>query len=112
MGDVIRQFSDKPAVFNQASVELAKVEMARGEKGKALASYQRVVLLADPQNADLAPLIEEAYLASFHLGLELKRYDDVLKNSEQYEKTFPHGKYLEEARKARSEARSKAGNGG
>lgn len=111
LGDVIRQFSDKPAVFNKASVELAKVQAARGEKDKALASYQRVVLLADPQNADLAPLIEEAYQESFLLGLELKHYDDVLKNCDQYEKTFPHGKYLEEARKARMEARVKAGSG-
>ena len=111
LGDVIRQFSDKPAVFNKASMELGKVQRARGEKDKALASYQRVVLLADPQNADLAPLIEDAYLESFQLGLELKHYDDVMKNTEQYEKTFPHGKYLEEARKARSEARAKASGG-
>lgn len=112
LGDVMRQFGGKPDVFNKANLELARVQRARGAKESALASCQRVALLGDPQNADLAPIIEDAYLESFGLGLELKRYDDVIKICDGYEKTFPRGKYLEEARRARNEAKLKASSGG
>jgi len=111
LGDVMRQFGGKPDVFNKANLELAKVQRARGAKEAALASCQRVALLGDPQNADLAPIIEEAYWEGFGLGLELKRYDDVIKNCDAYERAFPHGKYLEEARHARNEAKSRASSG-
>jgi tetratricopeptide (TPR) repeat protein len=111
LGDVMRQLGDKPAVFNKANLELAKVQRAQGAKEAALASCQRVALLGDAQNADLAPIIEEAFLESFKLGLELKQYDDVITNSDTYEKTFPQGQYLEEARKARNEAKAQAGSG-
>ena len=111
LGDVMRQFSSKPEVFNRANLELAKVQRARGAKVAALASCQRVALLCDPQNPDLAPIIEDAYMESFGLGLELKQYDGVIKNCDTYEKTFPRGKYLEEARKARNEAKLKVNVG-
>jgi outer membrane protein assembly factor BamD (BamD/ComL family) len=111
LADVMRQFADKPVIRNQADLELARLQFASGKKDAALASYQRVALLNDPSNADLAPLIEEAYREAIRLGMDLRHYADVITNCEQYEKSFPRGKYLEETRKERIEAKSKVSGG-
>ncbi|MCX7007480.1 MAG: hypothetical protein NTY53_09580 [Kiritimatiellaeota bacterium] len=70
-----------------------------------------MALLNDPANADLAPMIEEAYREAVRLGLDLRRYADVIANSDEYEKNFPKGKYLDETRKARTEAKTKTSGG-
>ena len=111
LADVMRQFVDKPLIRNQADMELARLQLASGKKDMALSAYQRVALLNDPTNADLAPLIEEAYREAVRLGMDLRHYADVVTNCEQYEKSFPQGKYLEETRKARIEAKSKVSGG-
>ena len=111
LSDLMRQFADKPVVRNQADLELARLQLASGKKDVALSAFQRVALLNDPTNADLAPLIEEAYREAVRLGLELQHYADVVTNCEQYEKSFPRGKYLDETRKARIEAKTKLGGG-
>ena len=111
LSDVMRQFADKPVIRNQADLELARLQLATGKKEAALSSFQRVALLNDPTNADLAPLIEEAYREAVRLGLDLRQYADVITNCEQYEKSFPQGKYLDETRKARVEAKTKTSGG-
>jgi hypothetical protein len=68
-------------------------------------------MLSDPTNADLAPMVEEAYREAVRLGMDLRRYTDVIQNSEEYEKAFPRGKYLDETRRARTEAKTKTSGG-
>ena len=111
LGDVMRQFADKPVIRNQADLELARLQLATGKKEVALSSFQRVALLNDPTNADLAPLIEEAFREAVRVGMDLRLYADVITNCEQYEKSFPQGKYLDETRKARVEAKTKTSGG-
>ena len=111
LSDVMRQFADKPLIRNQADMELAKLQLASGKKEAALASYQRVAMLNDPTNADLAPLIEESYREAVRLGADLRHYADVVTICDEYEKKFPQGKYIEEVRKERTEAKSKTSGG-
>ena len=111
LADIMQQFANKPAIFTRANLDLAKMQLDGGQKDKALASYQRVAMLSDPTNADLAPMVEEAYREAVRLGMDLRRYTDVIQNSEEYEKAFPSGKYLDETRRARTEAKTKTSGG-
>jgi tetratricopeptide (TPR) repeat protein len=111
LADIMQQFANKPAIFTRANLDLAKMQLDGGQKDKALASYQRVAMLSDPTNADLAPMVEEAYREAVRLGMDLRRYADVIQNSEEYEKAFPNGKYLDETRRARTEAKTKTSGG-
>ncbi len=111
LADVMQQYANKPAIFTRANLDLAKMQLDGGQKEKALASYQRVAMLSDPTNADLAPMVEEAYREAVRLGMDLRRYSDVIQNSDEYEKAFPNGKYLDEARRARTEAKTKNSGG-
>lgn len=111
LSDVMRQFADKPLVSNQASMELAKLQLASGKKEAALSSYRTVAMLNDPTNADLAPLIEEAFREAIRLGIDLRHYADVVTTCDEYEKKFPQGKYIDEVRKERTEAKSKNSGG-
>lgn len=72
--------------LNHASLELGRAQTDPAEK---LASFQRVALLADPNNPELAPLISAALFESLPLYLQLNRPQDLLDDSARLKTDFP-----------------------
>lgn len=107
LADILRLSQDNN-VIQKAQFELGKLQMARGDQRQALASFQRIALLQDPNNAALRSIIEESFLKSMELALELELFDEVAQNVAQYEETFPRGQHLAQVRRLRDEARSRA----
>lgn len=103
IGEIFR-FSKDQAQINQASMKLAQIQLKGGDKKGALASYQRIALLSDPNKPEQRPLIEEAILASLPLSKELGLWKDVLDSCDQYLQLFPTGAKVSEVRRARAEA--------
>lgn len=111
IGEIFRFTQDQSQV-NQASLKLAEIQLKGGDKTGALASYQRVALLADSNKAEQRPFIEQAILKSLPLGMELGRYKDVLDSCDQFIKLFPTSERVGEVRRIRLEANVKASESG
>lgn len=121
LSDVIK-FAPDTVLQNKASMELARIQMSLARKLKtagkekestdnlrsALASFERVALLGDEKNKDVAPMIEEALQRSVELYAELSRFDDAIGACDRYEKLFPNGTALNDLRKKRGELKLKA----
>jgi tetratricopeptide (TPR) repeat protein len=103
LSDVFRFASDS-ALINRATMTLAEIQRSNGELIEALASYQRLALLADRTDPDTRPAIEEAMLASVEIGRELGRFADVVDYANDYIEVFPQGKHIETIRRLRGEA--------
>ena len=103
LSDVFKYSSD-PVLINRANLILGKVQQEQGNTDAAIASFQRVVLLADAKNESLRPIIEECILLSIPLSLESKKYQDVQESCDLYEKLFPNGGKMEYIRNIRREA--------
>jgi tetratricopeptide (TPR) repeat protein len=104
----VSKFAEKPFLIYRASFDLGTIQKQRGEKQQALASFLRVALLADPNDAQLRPLIEQACFGAIELAMELQRHQDVQDSCDQYLKLFPTGDKVEEVRKAKADAKLKA----
>ncbi len=107
LAEILRLSQDNN-VIQRAQFELGRLQMARGDRRQALASFQRIALLQDPANATLRPLIEDSFLKSMELALELELFSEVAENVEQYEEMFPRGQHMTQVRRLRDEARSRA----
>lgn len=107
LNDVFRYATDS-ALINRATVKLAEIQRLHGDKTEALASYQRLALLADRNNPDNRTMIEDAILASVEIAAELGRTSTVIENADDYAQLFPQGRYLDRVRSLRSEAMLKA----
>lgn len=107
LSDVFRSASDA-LLINRASIALGAIQMQQGDKTGALASYQRVALLADPSKPEFRPLVEESLLGAIAVAMELGRYQDVQDSCDQYLKDFPAGEKIEAVRKAKADAKLKA----
>lgn len=107
LSDVFK-YADKPLIINKASVELGAIQTQLGDQQGALASYLRVALLANPDDPELRPLVEESLLASVTLGMDMKRYADVQDSCDQYLKVFPNGDKVEWVRRTKADAKLKA----
>jgi tetratricopeptide (TPR) repeat protein len=103
LNDVIN-FATDSALINRATVTLAGIQRNHGELTEALASYQRLALLADRNDPANLPLIESAFLASVEIAAELQRYQDVIANADDYAELFPQGQHIETIRAKRREA--------
>ncbi|MGA1529635.1 MAG: tetratricopeptide repeat protein [Kiritimatiellia bacterium] len=103
LNDVIN-FATDSSLINRATVTLAGIQRNHGELTEALASYQRLALLADRNNPESLPLIESAFLASVEIAAELQRYQDVIANADDYVELFPQGQHIETIRAKRREA--------
>ncbi len=103
LNDVIN-FATDSSLINRATVTLAGIQRNHGELTEALASYQRLALLADRNNPESLPLIESAFLASVEIASELQRYQDVIANADDYVELFPQGQHIETIRAKRREA--------
>lgn len=85
LSDILSYATDD-LLMHRASLALGRAQTDPAEK---LASFQRVALLADPDDPEQAPFIAEALAASLPLYLELKRPDDLLTDSERLTAEFP-----------------------
>lgn len=108
LGEIFN-FSKDTGQRNKASMKLAELQLKAGDKSGALASYQRVAFLSDPNKADLRPYIHQALLASVPLAMELKLYKDAVESCEQFLKLYPTSDKVSEVRRWRSEASLQAG---
>ncbi len=89
MRDVFKRASDQNLI-NRASLELATIQVAKGDKSAALASYQRIVLLGKVDDPGTRPLYREALLASIPLFVEMGRGKDAIENCELFTVNFPN----------------------
>ncbi len=85
LGDILN-FASDDLLIHRASLELGRAQTDAAEK---LASFQRVALLADPDNEEHAPLIAAALFESLPLYLELTRHNDLLADAERLLHEFP-----------------------
>jgi len=97
-----RQYLKEPGPVAEADLELAKIQLAMGEKRKTLATYQRVFDL-QPVDLRTSVCIEDAFINMVPMLLESKRFDVALEAIDYYLKTFRKGKYVVDARMWRSQ---------
>jgi tetratricopeptide (TPR) repeat protein len=107
IGDVMRYATD-PVLINRAGLDLGAIQKKQGDLAGALASYQRIVLLTDPTDPKLRPMVEEASGAAIDLAIEMKRYKDLQDFCDQYLKLFPNGARVEEVRRIKADTLLKA----
>ncbi len=102
-GDILNLASED-LLIHRASLELGRAQTDPAEK---LASFQRVALLANPENEEHVALIAAALFESLPLYLELARYDDLLADSERLTTDFPILGKTEEINGLRKQAKQK-----
>ena len=107
MSDVLK-YADKPLLINQASYELGTIQKDRKETQAAVASFQRVALLADPKQEDLRPVIEASIMQSIALFMEMQMYQEAQESCDQYTSIFPSGSKVKEVRDLKAQAKLKA----
>lgn len=107
IGEIFR-FSQDQNQVNKASMKLAEIQVKGGDKAGALASYQRIALLADPNKAEQRPMIEEAIRLGLPLAMDLGRYSDAVESADQYLKLFPTSEKVGDIRRIRADANLKA----
>jgi TolA-binding protein len=84
---------------------------ARDMFGQAVNSYHMLLLGADPSNAALGPLIEDAYHESVPLSLETKQWKDAIDDCNAYLDAFPGGRYALEMKNWKNQAGIEIGPG-
>jgi TolA-binding protein len=97
-----RQFLKEAGPIASADMQLSVIQMASGEKRKALATYQRVFDMR-PGDALTIACIDDAFMRMMPMLMEAKRFDVALENIDYYVKTFPKGKCVVDARMWRSQ---------
>ena len=103
MRDVFQRATDQ-VLISKATIELASIQFAQGDKAGALASYQRLVLLGKYEDPAIRPLLREAILRSVELFQSMGRWQDVIENADRYTSEFPSADRIEEVRRIRAEA--------
>lgn len=88
--DVFRQAQDQ-LLINRATLLFAELQAGRGETSEALASFQRIVLLENPEDPEVRPMFEQALASSVGLFVELGRWNDAVESADQYLRLFPSG---------------------
>lgn len=106
MSDVMKFASDALRI-NQASMILGQIQRAQDDKVGALASFQRVCLLA-PNTPELRPVIRQCLMDSIALSQELGRYQDAQEICEQFLEQFPDDPEVPNIRKLWGEVKLKA----
>ena len=98
-----RKFIREPGQQATMDMELASIQLAMGEKGKALAAYMRVFEGGNPNDPQVAGCVEEAFVKMTAMLLENKRDRDALEAIDAYLKLFKNGKYVVDARTWRAQ---------
>lgn len=104
----ILRLAPDPVMNQQAQFDLGLVQERAGDKQAALASFQRIALLQDPNDRQLRPIIERSLMESLRLMMELELFNDVEDVSVQYLADFPQGEQIEEVRRIRADARRRS----
>jgi tetratricopeptide (TPR) repeat protein len=100
----ILNFATDDLLLNRASLELGRAQTDPSEK---LASFQRVALLANPDDSAQAPLVAQALFESLPIYLELNRPQDLLTDSARLEKELPTFGKTDEINLLREQAKQK-----
>jgi len=96
----------------QAEEEFGDRQTAEQYRRDAIAAYQTLILLANPGDPELRPIIESAYHECLPLMLEIERWEDVVEDSDRYLLEFPMGRYAVDVRNARNQARIRLAGAG
>ena len=102
-----RKFIRDAGLRARADYETARLQLLEGKKTDAMASYLRIVLLADAGDAKVAPWYERAVEDGVPLMISLERYSDALDGAEAYLKVFPQGRLMDQVRQWRDQAKVK-----
>lgn len=89
----------------EAEEQFGTKEQADAFRNEAVAAYQTVMMFRDASNPKLAPHIQTAYGQCVPLMAELGRWSDVMQDATTYLENFPNGRYVNEMRKAQTDAR-------
>jgi len=103
---VARIFERKAA----AERKFGTAAKASDYRNEAVAAYQTVIMFRDPNNAAVAPHLQDAYAYCLPLMLEMERWDDVVDDAQKYLSTFPSGKHVLSIRQALSRGRVGGGS--
>jgi len=106
--EVFQRATDQ-VLMNRATLELGRIQEADGQIGEALASYQRIVLLADPNDPDIRPIFETALARGTVLQATRERWRDVIESARLYNELFPQGPGHLEVQQALTRARVQVG---
>jgi TolA-binding protein len=109
--DVFKRASDQ-VLINQATMELAEIQTAQGDKTDALASYARIVLLGKFEDPAVRPLYRDALLRSLPIQVEQERWTDVVDYSHRFMAEFPMHERAAEVRRWREKALMSLSTGG
>ncbi len=97
----------KPDERARRDLDLAGVQMLKGDLDGAVASYQRLVLLADYGNPKVRPIIEQAFEAVMPILSERNMNQDMVDNAALYLTQFPNGRLAVQARQWREKAQQR-----
>ena len=106
-----RRYLKEPGPIAESGLTMANIQLAMGDRKKALASYQRVFELTRPADPKAIAAMEEAFAKMTPMFLEAKRYDVALEAIESYLKLFPKGRYVVEANSWKSQIPNSAASG-
>jgi len=95
----ILQYADKPAIANRALCAVGRILAEKGTQKDlqlAVARFQQVVMLADPEAEDQKPWIEEAIYQSARGFARLGETEERDRMVRKYRDDFPSGRFKEE----------------
>ncbi len=102
---VARIFERKSAAERQ----FGTAEKADAYRDEAVAAYQAVIMFRAPGDAAVDPHLQDAYASCLPLMLDMKRWDDVVQDAQDYVNAFPKGKHILAVRQALNRARVSGG---
>lgn len=62
--------------------------------GRASSQYQKFIMSANVEDAEILPIVEEAYARDIPISISLKLFDSAKEDCDTYISLFPNGKYL------------------
>lgn len=78
--------------------EIAKkwddTKRAEDYTGRASSQYQKLIMSANVEDAEILPVLEEAYARDIPISISLELYDAAKSDCDKYISLFPKGKYL------------------
>jgi TolA-binding protein len=103
----LRTVSRDPEVRARSDLEIGDLQRLEGKKDDAVASYMRMLLVADANNPKVRPCIEKAFEAVIPLLTENRRWSDIVDACGTYLDMFPNGRLVSQARQWRDDAKLK-----
>lgn len=96
----------------RAEAKFGDKAAAADARGFAVATYQTLILTADPRDADVRRQIEIAYHECLPLLLELEKWQDALSDAGRFIEMFPRSEFLSDVRRYRTRARTRVATSG